>query len=227
MIKQQVILFFGYSRQENNFNDKTGSESDNFTFGIKNFYQDNGYELSLTPLVGLSFQKNKDFDTDKSETKNKSFISQFAGINGKISNNFEQDPHNFFTIGIEGSYNVQRFPEYTSQFTDGELKVKESYDQLLSGTIEASFTNLPKNDRTNKIYIGGSSFKNYNNKIGVLARGFNSDVKNKGNETWSGYHGGIAFLKKSKDYNYELDLRYEDQEGLIDKIASITVNKRF
>ena len=41
-----------------------------------------------------------------------------------------------------------------------------------------------------------------------------------------GYHGGVSF-KKSNDYAYELDLRYEDQEGLIDKIASITVNKRF
>ena len=112
--------------------------------GLKNFYQEDGLEASLTPLVGLSLQKNKDFDTDKSETKNKSFMSQFAGINGKISNNFEQDPHNFFTLGIEGSYNIQRFPEYISQFTDGELKVKESYDQLLSGTIEASFTNQPK-----------------------------------------------------------------------------------
>jgi len=52
-------------------------------------------------------------------------------------------------------------------------------------------------------------------------------VKNNGNKTWSGYHGGISFLKKSKDYSHELDLRYEDQEGLIDKIASVTVNKRF
>ena len=118
--------FFGYSRQENNFNDKTGSESDNFTLGIKNFYQEDGFEASLTPLVGLSLQKNKDFDTDKSETKNKSFISQFAGINGKISNIFEQDLRKFFTLSIEGSYNVQRYPEYISQFTDGELKVKES-----------------------------------------------------------------------------------------------------
>lgn len=219
--------FFGYSRQENNFNDKTGSESDNFTLGIRNFYQDDGFEASLTPLVGLNLQKNKDFDTDKIETKNKSFISQFAGINGKISQNFEQDPQNFFTLDFEGSFNVQRYPEYISQFTDGELKVKESYDQLLSGTIEASFTSLPKKDRINKIYIGGSGFKNYNNKIGILARGFNSDVKNNGNKTWSGYHGGVSFLKKSNNFSYELGLRYEDQEGLIDKIVSLTLNRRF
>ena len=41
------------------------------------------------------------------------------------------------------------------------------------------------------------------------------------------YTKKYTFLKKSDDYAYELDLRYEDQEGLIDKIASITVNKRF
>ena len=41
--------------------------------------------------------------------------------------------------------------------------------------------------------------KNYNNKIGILARGFNSDVKNNGNKTWSGYHGGVSFLKKSNN----------------------------
>ena len=98
---------------------------------------------------------------------------------------------------------------------------------MLSGTIEASFTSLPKKDRINKIYIGGSGFKNYNNKIGILARGFNSDVKNNGNKTWSGYHGGVSFLKKSNNFSYELDLRYEDQEGLIDKIVSLTLNRRF
>ena len=94
----------------------------------------------------------------ESQTKNKSFISQFAGINGKISNNFEYDPRNFFTLGFESSFNVQRYPEYTSQFTDGELKVKESYDQLLHGTIEASFTSLSKKDRINKIYILPQNF---------------------------------------------------------------------
>ena len=220
--------FVGISTQENEFDDGTSSWNNNLTFGLKNSYQNSGFQASLTPLIGLSFQKNSDFDTDKIETKNKSFISQFAGIHGKISNNFEQDENNFFTLGFESSFSAQRYPEYISQFTDGELKVKESFDQLLSGTIEAAYTNiLPQNDILGKIYLGGSGFKNYNKKIGVSARGFNSDVKNNGNETSSGYHAGVSLLKKSKNFNFEIDFRYEDQEGLIDKIASLTLNRRF
>ena len=30
-----------------------------------------------------------------------------------------------------------------------------------------------------------------------------------------------------KNFNFEIDFRYEDQEGLIDKIASLTLNRRF
>ena len=149
-------------------------------------------------------------------------------FNAKISNNFEQDENNFFTLGFESSFSAQRYPEYISQFTDGELKVKESFDQVLSGTIEAAYTNiLPQNDILGKIYLGGSGFKNYNKKIGVSARGFNSDVKNNGNETSSGYHAGVSLLKKSKNFNFEINFRYEDQEGLIDKIGSLTLNRIF
>ena len=220
--------FFGYSRQNNNFEDRTSTDNDNFTFGIKNSYQNAGFEASLTPLVGLSLQRNEDFDTDKSQTIRKTFLSEFAGINAKISNNFEQDENNFFTLGFESSFSAQRYPEYISQFTDGELKVKESFDQVLSGTIEAAYTNiLPQNDILGKIYLGGSGFKNYNKKIGVSARGFNSDVKNNGNETSSGYHAGVSLLKKSKNFNFEINFRYEDQEGLIDKIGSLTLNRIF
>ena len=92
--------FVGISTQDSKFDDGTSSWNNNLTFGLKNSYQNSGFQASLTPLIGLSFQKNSDFDTDKIETKNKSFISQFAGINGKISQNFEQDPQNFFTLNL-------------------------------------------------------------------------------------------------------------------------------
>ena len=55
-------------------------------------------------------------------------------------------------------------------------------------------------------------------------------MSNEGNQDWSGYHLGLTLGKRAfkyEDYNYELDLRYEDQEGLVDKSVRFTINKKF
>ena len=220
--------FVGISTQENEFDDGTSSWNNNLTFGLKNSYQNSGFQASLTPLIGLSFQKNSDFDTDKSETRKKSNTSQFAGLNAKISNDFGSNKKSFFTLGLQSSFSAERRPEYTSHFTDGALVVKENIDQLLSNTLEASYTSiLNKSNFLAKIYAGGSTFKNYNNKVKVNARGFNSDVSNHGNQVWSGYHAGVSFVKENPIFNFEFDARYENQEGLEDKAVALTLNRKF
>ena len=220
--------FFGYSQQNNNFDDKSGSYNDNFTLGVKSSYQNFGFEASLTPLIGVSLQKQSDYDADKTELRTKNFLSEFAGLNGKILNTFERDNNRSILISLESSFSAQRYPEYSSQFTDGTLKIKESVDKLLSNTLEVSYTTkIPEENFLSKLYVGGSAFKNYNDKIEVSARGFNSDVSNEGNQEWSGYHVGLSIGKKTQNLNYELDLRYEDQEGLIDRTIQFTANKQF
>ena len=220
--------FFGYSQQNNNFDDQSGSYNDNFTLGLKSSYQNSGFEASLTPLIGVSLQKQSDYDTDKTELRTKNFLSEFAGLNSKILNTFERDNNRSILISLESSFSAQRYPEYSSQFTDGTLKIKESVDKLLSNTLEISHTTkIPEENFLSKLYVGGSAFKNYNDKIEVSARGFNSDVSNEGNQEWSGYHAGLSIGKKTQNLNYELDLRYEDQEGLIDRTIQFTANKQF
>ena len=223
-------LFLGYSKQDSDFNDKTKSNSDNLTLGLKNTYQDKNIKASLTPIIGLSLQEQTDYDTDKTEIKSNNYLSQFLGLNLKLENNNQKDADQFFTVGLESSFSAQRYPEYSSQFTDGALIVKESIDQLLANTLELSYTTKIPGRNMSKIYLGGSSFKNYNDKIKVSARGFNADVSNEGNQDWSGYHLGLTLGKRAfkyEDYNYELDLRYEDQEGLVDKSVRFTINKKF
>ena len=220
--------FFGYSQQNNNFDDQSGSYNDNFTLGLKSSYQNSGFEASLTPLIGVSLQKQSDYDTDKTELRTKNFLSEFAGLNGKILNTFERDNNRSILISLESSFSAQRYPEYSSQFTDGTLKIKESVDKLLSNTLEISHTTkIPEENFLSKLYVGGSAFKNYNDKIEVSARGFNSDVSNEGNQEWSGYYAGFSIGKKTQNLNYELDLRYEDQEGLIDRTIQFSANKQF
>ena len=154
--------------------------------------------------------------------------SRSSGLNAKISNDFEHGEKNFLTLGFQSSFSAERYPKYSSQFTDGTLVVKESIDQILSNTIETSYTNiLTENNFLGKIYAGGSTFENYNKKIEVEARGFNSDINNKNNQTWSGYHAGISLANNHSIFNFEFDARYENQEGLIDKAATFTANLIF
>ena len=84
-----------------------------------------------------------------------------------------------------------------------------------------------KQQPMSQFFVKHSTFENYNKKIEVEARGFNSDINNKNNQTWSGYHAGISLANNHSIFNFEFDARYENQEGLIDKAATFTANLIF
>jgi regulator of replication initiation timing len=52
-------------------------------------------------------------------------------------------------------------------------------------------------------------------------------VTNDNRETWSGYHAGVSLVKKAKDLNFDLDLMYGNEDGLINQIAAISLTKSF
>ena len=114
-----------------------------------------------------------------------------------------------------GDYVAEKYDKYRVIATK---VISGNYWELAHPNIVGvkSYTKIRTVDPTHTLHVSGNSL-------------FIGPVTISGNSRLKGDHLviGVSFLKKSKDYNYELDLRYEDQEGLIDKIASFTVNKRF
>ena len=219
-------VFVGYSNQKGDFDNGEYLGGDNYVLGVKNTYEKKGFRASITPMIGLNDLGVIDFDTDKVETKAANFLSEFGAINGKIDKKIGVEDR-YLNISIDGTYGLQRFPEYLSKFTDGDLSVDESIEQLLSGGFEVSYSETLPGNFVIKPYIGASINRNLNDTINITARSKNADVTNDNRETWSGYHAGVSLVKKAKDLNFDLDLMYGNEDGLINQIAAISLTKSF
>ncbi len=220
-------LFVGYSNQSGDFDNGEYLGGDNYVLGLKNTYEHKGFKASFAPMIGVNDLGVKDYDADKVEVKATDFLSEFAALNGKINKKIETGEDNYLNISVEGTYGLQRFPEYISKFTDGDLSVDESIEQLLSGGFEVSYLEEIPGNFVIKPYIGVSLNRNLNNTINITARNKNADVSNDHQETWSGYHAGVSFTKEAKDMNFDLDLMYGNEDGLINQIAAVSLTKSF
>ena len=217
-------LFVGYSNQKGDFENGEFLGGDNFVLGIKNTFEHKGMRASFTPMVGVNDLDVKDYDTDKVERITNNFLSEFAAINAKLNKKIGTGDENYLNISVEGTYGLQRFPEYLSKFTDGDLSVDESIEQLLSGGFGVSYTEGLPGNFTIKPYFGVNFNRSLSDEIKITARNENSNVSSS-KENWSGYHAGVSFAKNVKNINFNLDLMYGNEDGLINEIAAFSVTK--
>ncbi len=220
-------LFIGYSNQEGDFDNGEYLGGDNYVLGLKNTYEHKGFKASFSPMIGVNNLGVKDYDTDKLEVKTTDFMSEFAALNGKINKKIGTGEDNYLNISIEGTFGLQRFPEYISKFTDGDLSVDESIEQLLSGGFQVSYTESLPGNFIIKPYFGVNLNRNLNDEIKITAKNESSNVTSSSQETWSGYHAGFSLTKKAKDINFDLDLMYGNEDGLINQIAAVSLTKSF
>ena len=217
-------FFVGYTNQNGDFDNGEFLGGDNFVIGLKNTFEHKGIKASLTPMIGINDLDVKDYDTDKIERITNNFVSEFAAINTKLSKKIGTGDENYLNISVEGTYGLQRFPEYLSKFTDGDLSVDESIEQLLSGGFGVSYTEGLPGNFTIKPYFGVNFNRSLSDEIKITARNENSNVSSS-EENWSGYHAGVSFAKNVKNINFNLDLMYGNEDGLINEIAAFSVTK--
>ena len=219
-------FFVGYSSQEGDFDNGEYLGGDNFILGLKNTYEHNELKASFSPIIGVNDLDVKDYDTDKIEVKSNNFLSEFVALNGKINKKIGTGDENYLNISVEGTFGLQRFPEYLSKFTDGDLSVDESIEQLLSGGFNVSYTEGLPGNFIIKPYFGVNLNRNFNNEIKITARNESNNATSF-QETWSGYHAGLSLSKEAKNINFDLDLMYGNEDGLINQVAAISLTKSF
>ncbi len=220
-------VFVGYSNQEGDFNNGEYLGGDNYVLGLKNTYEKKRFKASFTPMIGLNDLDVTDYESYGGQKISTNFLSEFAAINGKIKNKIETGEDRYLNISVEGTFGVQRFPDYISKFTDGDLSVDESIEQLLSGGFEVSYVEGLPGNFVIKPYYGLTLNKNLNDQIKIVADGENKHVTNAGQESWSGYYAGVNLSKEIKGTDFDLDLMYGNEDGLINQIAFISLTKAF
>jgi hypothetical protein len=219
-------IFVGYSNQEGDFINGEYLGGDNYALGFKNTYENKGFKVSLTPMIGVNDLAVIDYDTDKVQTVTNNFLSEFAAVNGKIKKKIATGEDRSLNVSVETTYGLQRFPDYISKFTDGDLSVDESIEKLLSGGFEVAYVEGLPGSFIIKPYFGANLSKNLSNQIKITADGENKNVSPK-RETWSGYYAGVSLTKEAKGIDFDLNLMYGNEDGLINQIAAVSLTKSF
>ncbi len=219
-------IFVGYANQEGDFNNGEYLGGDNYVLGFKNTYENKGFKASLTPMIGVNDLAVIDFDSDKVQTVTNNFLSEFAAVNGKIKKKIATGEDRSLNVSVETTYGLQRFPDYISKFTDGDLSVDESIEKLLSGGFEVSYVEGLPGSFIIKPYFGANLSKNLSNQTKITARGENKNIS-PAKETWSGYYAGVSLTKEAKGIDFDLNLMYGNEDGLINQIAAVSLTKSF
>ncbi len=219
-------IFLGYTRQDGDFDNGEFLGGDNFALGLKSVYENNGFKASFTPMIGLNDLTVTDFDTDTKTKISTNLLSEFAGFNTKLGKEIKTSEDSSLSLNIQSTLGLQRFPEYLAKFSEGDLSVDEAIEQVLGAGFEVRYVEGLGKGFVIQPYIGANVNNNLNNSIKITADGENKNVS-PANEMTTGYFAGVSFTKETKDMNFDLDLMYGNEDGLINQIAAVSLTKSF
>ena len=219
-------IFLGYTRQDGDFDNGEFLGGDNFALGLKSVYENNGFKASFTPMIGLNDLTVTDFDTDTKAKISTNLLSEFAGFNTKLGKEIKTSEDSSLSLNVQSTLGLQRFPEYLAKFSEGDLSVDEAIEQVLGAGFEVRYVEGLGKGFVIQPYIGANVNKNLNNSIKITADGENKNVS-PANSTTTGYFVGVSLTKEAADINFDLDLMYGNEDGLINQIAAISLTKSF
>jgi len=220
-------FFFGYTQQGGDFDNGEFLGGDNFALGLKSVYENNGFKASFTPMVGVNDLTITDYDTDTKTSINTNLFSEFAGINTKLGKDIELSEEGFLNLSVQSTFGLQRFPDYLAKFSDGDLSVNEAIEQVLGLGFEVKYIDELAEGFIVQPYAGININNNLNNSIKITADGENKNVSPASSST-TGYFAGLSIIKNlDEDLNFDFDLSYSNEDGLINEVASVSLVKYF
>ena len=219
-------FFLGYNKHYGDFNNGEFLGGGNYALGLKNVFIKNGLKVSFSPMIGLNDLDLTDYDSDSKAKVKTNLLSEFLAVNGKIDKEIKTGEDSSLNLSFQSTLGLQRFPDYLSKFSDGDLSVDEAIEQILSGGFEVKYNEELGNGFIIKPYAGVTINHNMNDNIDIIK---DDDYKpaSPADTITSGYYAGFTFTRKAKDINFDLDLMYGNEDGLINQIAAISLTKTF
>jgi hypothetical protein len=177
-------------------------------------------------MFGLNDLTITDYETDTKTSINTNILSEFAGINTKFAKEVELSKEGTLDLSVQTTYGVQKFPDYVAKFADGDLSVRESIEQVLSGGFAIKYSDDIGKGFIIQPYAGVNINQNFNDNIKITADSENNN-KSPANSETSGYYAGVSLTKEVKGMDFDLDLMYGNEDGLINQIAAFSLTKSF
>ena len=219
-------VFLGYSKHHGDFDNGEFLGGGNFALGLKNVFTKNGLKVSFSPMIGLNDLDVTDYDSDSTAKVKTNLLSEFLAINGKIDKEIKTSEAGSLNLSVQSTLGLQRFPDYLSKFSDGDLSVDEAIEQVLSGGFEVKYNEELGKGFIIRPYVGVSLNHNLNDNIDIV-KDDDSKPASPADSVTSGYYAGLTLNKKVKDISFDLDLMYGNEDGLINQIAAVSFTKSF
>ena len=219
-------VFLGYSKHYGDFDNGEFLGGDNFALGLKNVFTKNGLKVSFSPMIGLNDLDVTDYDSDSTAKVKTNLLSEFLAINGKIDKEIKTSEAGSLNLSFQSTLGLQRFPDYLSKFSDGDLSVDEAIEQVLSGGFEVKYNEELGKGFIIRPYVGVTVNHNLNNNIDIV-KDDDSKPASPADSVTSGYYVGLTLNKEAKNINFDLDLMYGNEDGLINQIVAVSFTKSF
>tara|TARA_B100000579_G_scaffold94720_1_gene74886 strand:- start:171 stop:1364 length:1194 start_codon:yes stop_codon:yes gene_type:complete len=217
--------FISYSDQRASFNNREYTGSKNFAIGFKKQIEIEDYNASIVPVVGLSQNKVVDVETETNQWLEKSFTSQFAGINTSISKKIDYANQSNLTLEVNGIYGIHKLPKYITNFTDGDLSVDDAIDQVLGTGFNVKYSKENNNGFILEPYVGLSLNNTLSNDVEIIADDENKEARHVMNGVLA-KKIGFDLTKNTENFNFAINFNYQDQDGLIENSANISLTKK-
>ena len=219
-------IFLGYSKHHGDFDNGEFLGGGNYALGLKNVFTKNGLKVSFSPMIGLNDLDVTDYDSDSAATVKTNLLSEFLALNGKIDKEIQTSDDASLNLSVQSTLGLQRFPDYLSSFSDGDLSVDEAIEQVLSGGFEVKYNEELGKGFIIRPFVGVSLNHNLNNNIDMV-KDDDSLPASPADSSTAGYYAGLTLNKETKGFNFDLDLMYGNEDGLINQIAAVSLTKTF
>ena len=197
-------IFLGYSKHHGDFDNGEFLGGGNYALGLKNVFTKNGLKVSFSPMIGLNDLDLTDFDSDSNAKVKTNLLSEFLALNGKIDKEIQTSDDASLNLSVQSTLGLQRFPDYLSSFSDGDLSVDEAIEQVLSGGFEVKYNEELGKGFIIRPYVGVSLNHNLNNNIDIVKDDDSLPASPEYSST-AGYYAGLTLNKKTKVYNLEIE----------------------
>ena len=120
---------------------------------------------------------------------------------------------------------MAKLPKYLSSFTDGDLTVDETVDQVLSAGFNVEYSKYFENGFILKPFSGISTNKTLSGKTNILADGERKDAVNFMDDKLA-KKIGLSVSRNSENFNFGFDYEFSEQEGLKNKQIYLSIRKK-
>ena len=219
-------LFMNYTDQKASFDNGESYGGKNLAFGYKKRIENEKFIASVVPIVGLTDLKLTDVETETSQRLDEHLLSQFVGLNAKIEKQTTFNDENTLSLEVESTAGLQRFQNYLTNFTDGDLSVDDAIDQVLGVGFSVKHSTKINNGFVIKPYIGATYNNTLSNDVQITADGENKNAGHVMNGVL-GKYAGLSLTKHTKDLSFSLNFEHGNQDELKENTLGISFSKKF